>query len=157
MTSRFPVRRLGFGLMALLLCTSGVSAQRPQALASPASSVSSEDPPSPIPPEVISRGENGRMVVRAVRVSEPLRIDGRLDESVYSTVPSITNFIQTVPAEGQVSTEKTEAWVMFDDDFIYQQIPLELAARSLPMTQLPTSAAAELFSDWSANPDKTPY
>ena len=31
MIFRFPFRRLGFGLMALLLCTSGVSAQRPQA------------------------------------------------------------------------------------------------------------------------------
>ena len=36
-----------------------------------------------------------------------------------STVPPITDFIQAVPAEGQASTEKTEAWVMFDDDYIY--------------------------------------
>ena len=119
MISRFPIRRLGFGLTALLLCTSGVSAQRPQVQASPASSASADDPPPPVPPEVISRGENGRMVVRAVHLTEPLRVDGRLDESVYSTVPPITDFIQTLPAEGQVSTEKTESWVMFDGDFIY--------------------------------------
>jgi hypothetical protein len=119
MILRFPFRRLAFGLVALLLCTPGVSAQRPQVPDSSASSASADDPPPPIPPEVISRGENGRMVVRAVHLTEPLRIDGRLDESVYSTVPPITNFIQTLPAEGEVSTEKTEAWVMFDDDFIY--------------------------------------
>ncbi|HKP93211.1 MAG TPA: nucleoside deaminase [Chthoniobacterales bacterium] len=55
------------------------------------------------------------------------------------------------------STRQDAAGIGFDDDFIYQQIPLELSARSLPMTQLPTAAAAELFSDWSANPDKIPY
>ena len=55
------------------------------------------------------------------------------------------------------STRHDAARIGFDDDFIYQQIPLELAARSLPMIQLPTAAAADLFSDWSANPDKILY
>src|SRR6476661_330403 len=55
------------------------------------------------------------------------------------------------------STRKDAAGIGFDDDFIYQQIPLDLGARTLPMTQLPTTAAAELFSDWTAKPDKTPY
>jgi hypothetical protein len=68
---------------------------------------------------VISRGENGRTVIRATRLSEPLRIDGHLEESVYATVPPISDFIQTVPAEGQPSTERTEAWVMFDDNYLY--------------------------------------
>ncbi|MGC4084913.1 MAG: DUF5916 domain-containing protein [Vicinamibacterales bacterium] len=36
-----------------------------------------------------------------------------------SEVPSISDFIQTVPAEGQPSTEKTEAWVFFDDNYFY--------------------------------------
>lgn len=55
------------------------------------------------------------------------------------------------------STRKDAAGIGFDDDFIYQQIPLEIAARSLPMQQLPTSAAAELFNEWATNPNKTPY
>jgi tRNA(Arg) A34 adenosine deaminase TadA len=55
------------------------------------------------------------------------------------------------------STRKDAAGIGFDDDFIYQQIPLELSARSLPMIQLPTAAAADLFSDWAANPNKIPY
>jgi hypothetical protein len=78
-----------------------------------------EDPPPPVPPAVISRGANGRTVVRATRLSEPLRVDGRLDESVYQNVPPISDFIQTVPAEGQPSTERTEAWITFDDNYIY--------------------------------------
>lgn len=55
------------------------------------------------------------------------------------------------------STRQDAAGIGFDDDFIYQQIPLELAARSLPMVQLPNPAATDLFSAWSANPDKIPY
>jgi tRNA(Arg) A34 adenosine deaminase TadA len=55
------------------------------------------------------------------------------------------------------STRSDAAGIGFDDDFIYQQIPLDLAARSLPMVQLPTPAAAELFGEWTAKADKIPY
>ena len=55
------------------------------------------------------------------------------------------------------STRKDAAGIGFDDDFIYQQIPLDLAARSLPMQQFPTPAAADLFGEWAAKPDKIPY
>jgi guanine deaminase len=55
------------------------------------------------------------------------------------------------------STRQDAARIGFDDDFIYQQIPLDLTARSLPMVLLPTAAAAELFGEWSAKPDKIPY
>jgi guanine deaminase len=55
------------------------------------------------------------------------------------------------------STRSDAAGIGFDDDFIYQQIPLELAARSLPMVQLPTPAAADLFGEWTAKADKIPY
>jgi tRNA(Arg) A34 adenosine deaminase TadA len=55
------------------------------------------------------------------------------------------------------STRQDAAGIGFDDDFIYQQIPLEIAARSLPMIQFPISAAADLFSEWDAKPDKVPY
>jgi guanine deaminase len=55
------------------------------------------------------------------------------------------------------STRHDAAGIGFDDDFIYQQIPLDLSARSLPMVQLPTAAAADLFGEWTAKPDKIPY
>lgn len=80
---------------------------------------SQEDPPAPVAPEVIARGENGRVVVRATRLTTPLRIDGRLDDEVYTTVKSFGDFIQSVPALGQPSSERTEAWIFFDDNFFY--------------------------------------
>ena len=57
--------------------------------------------------------------VRAVRVTEPHRVDGVLDEAIYQTTLPITGFIQTLPNEGGEPSEKTEAWVAFDDDNVY--------------------------------------
>ena len=71
----------------------------------------SADLPAPVPPEVVTRTEDGRVVVRAIRLTEPLRIDGRLDEPVYQNERPIGDFIQAVPESGQPATERTEAWV----------------------------------------------
>jgi hypothetical protein len=68
---------------------------------------------------VFSRSDDGAVVVRATRVDAPLRIDGRLDEAVYQTVPAITGFVQTLPDPGAPSTERTEAWVLYDDRNFY--------------------------------------
>jgi hypothetical protein len=76
-------------------------------------------PPEPIAPAVITRDEEGRATVRAVRISEPLRIDGALDEMLYRDVPAISGFIQVEPQAGAEATERTEAWVAFDDDNVY--------------------------------------
>jgi len=54
----------------------------------------------PEPPAVISRDEEGRTIVRALRLTERLRMDGTLDESVYQTVPPITGLFQQVPDQG---------------------------------------------------------
>ncbi|MGE0447815.1 MAG: hypothetical protein AB7P99_21500, partial [Vicinamibacterales bacterium] len=76
-------------------------------------------PPPPEAPDVIRRGENGQATLRATRVATPLRIDGRLDEEVYRTVQTIGGFIQTIPDNGQPATQRTEAWVLFDNRFLY--------------------------------------
>jgi hypothetical protein len=77
------------------------------------------DPPPPVMPEVMSRGDNGRVVVRATRLDHPLVVDGVLDEPLYSTTKPVSDFIQTVPDEGALATEKTEAWVAYDDQNFY--------------------------------------
>jgi hypothetical protein len=57
--------------------------------------------------------------MRAVRTSTPLTIDGVLDEAVYSIVPGASGFIQQVPFEGELATEQTDMWVLFDDENLY--------------------------------------
>ena len=78
-----------------------------------------QGPPPPVAPEVVSRDAQGQATVRATRLRAPLQIDGRLDEPVYETVRSITDFIQQLPDEGAPGSERTEAWVLFDDDSLY--------------------------------------
>ena len=65
---------------------------------------------------------DGRRVVRAVRLTESLRLDGRLDEQIYTQVVPVTGFIQTVPDPGTAATERTDVWVTFDDDRIYVSV-----------------------------------
>ena len=77
-----------------------------------------ENPPAPVAPATMARTDRGRVTVRAVRITEPLNVDGVLDEAAYDT-PPITGFLQIVPLEGEPATERTDAWVFFDDDNIY--------------------------------------
>ncbi|MCY4074696.1 MAG: hypothetical protein OXH04_04620, partial [Acidobacteria bacterium] len=60
--------------------------------------------------------DGGRATVRAIRLATGLRVDGRLDEPVYREVAPVSDFIQQLPDEGAPATERTEAWVMFDDE-----------------------------------------
>ena len=78
-----------------------------------------DGPPPPIAPEVVTRDERGRATVRAIKLAEGIQLDGELDEAVYHTVPAITGLIQQLPVEGASATEKTEAWIMFDDTNVY--------------------------------------
>ena len=101
--------------LAALLSTAGVAAQVP-------ASQFFDGPPAPIEPAVISRDEWGRVTVRAVRLTSPLRVDGRLDEAVYGETPSMSDFIQSAPIEGEKATEVTEVWVFYDEDNVYVSV-----------------------------------
>ncbi len=57
--------------------------------------------------------------VRAVRLEEPIRLDGRLDEAVWRTAPPATGFRQSQPNEGQASVMPTEVRFAYDDAAIY--------------------------------------
>jgi uncharacterized protein DUF5916 len=76
-------------------------------------------PPPPALPATISRDDQGRATVRAVRVTTPMRVDGKLDEAIYTTVQPASGFIQMEPQAGQPATEKTEVWVFYDKDNVY--------------------------------------
>jgi len=107
----FRMGACGGGIVLTALCVelssvSAVGLQEPGA------------PPSPVAPETLTRNASGGATVRAVRV-QGLDIDGVLDEAVYATVPSIGGFIQTEPTAGAPGTERTEAWVFFDDTNLY--------------------------------------
>ena len=78
-----------------------------------------DGPPPPIAPDVITRDAERRATIRAIRLAQGIRLDGRLDEPVYHTIPAITDFIQQSPDEGAPATERTDAWIMFDARNLY--------------------------------------
>src|SRR5258708_4775195 len=101
----------------LILWLAGVAtgspalAQDGSSAAGPPAPVAPElGPPAPVAPEVVSRDAQGRVTVRAVRLTEPLVIDGLLRDPIYSQVPAIGDFVQQEPHEGEPATERTELW-----------------------------------------------
>src|SRR3954451_9705394 len=78
-----------------------------------------DGPSAPVAPAVVNRDSAGRATVRAIRLTAPLTVDGKLDEEVYVSTPSVSDFVQQVPSEGAAATERTESWVMFDQDTLY--------------------------------------
>ena len=116
------------GLRLVLLCAGALSIA-PFAHAGQSTAASPEGasglptafdgPPPPVAPETISRDAAGRATLRAVRLAAPLKIDGRLDEEVYQTVPPMSGFIQNDPKEGAPASEETDLWILFDDDNLY--------------------------------------
>jgi hypothetical protein len=78
-----------------------------------------DGPPAPTLPETIARDASGKVTVRAVRLTSPLRVDGRLDEAIYNEIVPMSGFIQTEPVEGMPATERTDIWIFFDRDNIY--------------------------------------
>ena len=68
--------------------------------------------PSPLPPA-------DDKLVQAVRATEPITLDGRLDEAVWRNTPPANGFKQTDPQDGSPATEQTDVWVAYDDHALY--------------------------------------
>ncbi len=76
-------------------------------------------PAAPVAPEVIARDADGHATLRAIRLERPLTLDGKLNEEIYASVSASSGFIQQEPDEGELATEQTEVWILFDDNNIY--------------------------------------
>jgi hypothetical protein len=74
---------------------------------------------APVPPAVVTRNEHGLVTARAVRIDRPINFDGHLNDEVYQTTQAIDGFLQQEPTEGAPASERTEAWIFFDDRNIY--------------------------------------
>jgi hypothetical protein len=79
-------------------------------------------PPPPELPATVSRDSEGRATIRAVPLEVPLKLDGRLDEPLYTSVLPLSDFIQTEPNPGEPATEKTEVWISFDQTNVYVSV-----------------------------------
>ena len=113
-------RMAGAGLLALamiLMGFPGLSAQ--EASEGGADRPEIDGPPAPVGGAMINQAYQDGATLRAVRVTEPLEIDGVLDEPFYRSIPPITEFVQAVPEEYGEPSELTEVWIGFDDNNVY--------------------------------------
>jgi hypothetical protein len=58
-------------------------------------------------------------MIEAVRATEQIEIDGRLDESDWLRAQPTSGFRQVEPFEGQAAMEDTEVRVLYDDENLY--------------------------------------
>ena len=58
-------------------------------------------------------------VIRAIRVSSSIRIDGMPDEAAWAAATPMTNFTQIDPFEGEPVSQPTDVRFLFDDDALY--------------------------------------
>lgn len=117
--SRFPAVRVFVIFAACIGMAETAESQTPDLSRSASDGLPAIDPPAPVAPAVIARDAAGRTTVRVTRISEPIVIDGRLDEAIYETVPPFGDFIQQEPHEGEPATERSDVWIFFDDTNVY--------------------------------------
>ncbi|HEU4884115.1 MAG TPA: DUF5916 domain-containing protein, partial [Longimicrobium sp.] len=86
-------------VLLLLACAAPAAAQQPAA---------APRTPAPEPPQAV-----------ATRTTQPIHIDGLLNDAAWAAATPITEFRQLDPQEGQPATERTEVRVMYDDGALY--------------------------------------
>ena len=104
-------------LAMILMAFQGLAAQVSQE--GGADRLEIDGPPAPVGGAMINQAGRDGATLRAVRVNEPLEIDGVIDEPFYRSIPPITEFVQAVPEEYGEPSEFTEVWIGFDDNNVY--------------------------------------
>jgi hypothetical protein len=113
MTMKSGVR----ALLAVALCLAAAPAFAQGA--APNGSRSIDGPAAPLAPETIARDTAGHATVRAIKLTQPLIVDGRLDDPVYAAERPFGGLIQVAPVAGAPSTERSDVWVTYDATHIY--------------------------------------
>ena len=57
--------------------------------------------------------------LEAVRVAEPITVDGVLDERAWQLAEPASDFLQQFPDEFAPATERSEVWLLYDDEMLY--------------------------------------
>jgi len=68
---------------------------------------------------VLAFGQKMEKEAAALKIKEPVRIDGLLNEKVWEKAPEVGDFIQFEPQRGQPATVKTTVKILYDENFIY--------------------------------------
>lgn len=90
-------------------------------------------------------------VLRITRLQgTTIRVDGRLDEPVWSQVAIASDFRQRAPNAGEAATQRTEARIAFDEAAVYVAVRLYDTRPDSIAGPLARRDASGLHSDWIA-------
>ena len=92
----------------------------------------------------------------AVRTDRPPKLDGTLNDPVWSAAPVIADFRQREPLETQPATERTEVRILFDSRHIYFGIYChDTSPKSVVATQLRRDLSQDLDDNFAIVIDPT--
>lgn len=57
--------------------------------------------------------------IKATKLDQSISLDGKLTESFWKNLPAISDFKQKEPNQGEQPSERTEVWIVYDDDALY--------------------------------------
>jgi Domain of unknown function (DUF5916) len=99
---------------------------------------------------------NPPRVAVAVRAERPPRLDGTLNDPIWSTAPVLEDFRQREPLEAQAATEKTEIRILYDSRHIYFGVHCHDAApKAIVATQLRRDLSQDLDDNFAVVIDPT--
>jgi hypothetical protein len=75
--------------------------------------------PRATPVAVATQDAGGGKTIRVTRISAPPVIDGRLDDAAWETAPQVNNFHQIRPIEFSAPSQRTDVYVLYDEDTLY--------------------------------------
>jgi hypothetical protein len=104
-----PSRRRPFAAVAVLLAACVTATSSDPLLAQAATQAGS-------PPQVTARTASSPLV--AVRISSPIRLDGRVDEEAWLAIEPL-HAVMHAPTFGVEPSERTEFRIAYDEDYLY--------------------------------------
>src|SRR6184192_931062 len=119
-----------------------------------ASNAFAQNPPYPpqptVPPSnpsVPGAPPSGR-VMRAIRATGPINIDGKLNEPSWAAAAPSGDFTQSYPKVGAKPSDPTEVRVLYDDGALYVGVRMFDAHPDSIAAQLARRDASGIYSDW---------
>lgn len=86
--------------------------------------------------------------LQATRLTAPVTIDGKLDETVWQSAPPASGFVQRVPRNGSAASQRSEVRIAYDAQAVYIGVRNYDSAPDSIAQQLGRRDPQDLYSDW---------
>lgn len=87
-------------------------------------------------------------VIEAARRTGPIDVDGKLNETAWSSAPVSDRFVQSYPKPNAPATDPTQVRVLYDDDALYVSVRMLDAHPDSIVGQLTRRDPTSIYSDY---------